>query len=165
MNPAPAGKLSRGVALKAYAEGRDTIIVFDNGVEQVRAGGSRAWRNNNPGNMRNYAFSKGRGSIGEAGGFAVFKSESDGMSALKALLRTRTYQSLNILDAISRYAPPNENNTAGYQKFIESATGIQGTTMMNALSGLQLDKVTLAIRRIEGWQIGLVSLRMALSKP
>jgi len=145
-----------GIALIAYERGRNSIILHEGGIEEVRSGGTRAWRNNNPGNLRNSAFSTAKGSLGEAGGFAVFASEQEGMSALIALLKTNIYQLLSLFSAISRYAPSSENNTANYQQFIEKITGLRGDTPLNSLSTSQLKQVAFAIRRIEGWQAGTV---------
>lgn len=99
--------------------------------------------------------------MGEAGGFAVFANEERGMDALIALLNTNTYQLLSLFDAIRRYAPPNENNTLNYQKFIERITGIRADTPLNSLSENQLEQVAVAIKRIEGWQVGTVIWRIA----
>lgn len=126
----------------------------------MRSGGTRAWRNNNPGNLRNYDFSQRHGSLGEAGGFAVFPDEATGQGALVSLLGTDTYQGLTINDALARFAPPVENATAAYQGFIRGATGLSGTTPMNSLSNAQLNSVGNAIRRFEGWQPGTVRYRL-----
>lgn len=147
--------------VSAYDENRSTIIVYANNVEEVRTGGTRAWRNNNPGNLRNYRFSQSHNSLGTAGGFAVFSSEEAGYAALMALLQTKTYQSLSIIDAIRRYAPPNENNTENYQNFIDSVTGIEGNTPMNTLTTEQTNKVAAAIKRMEGWRVGDVKWRLS----
>lgn len=126
----------------------------------MRSGGTRAWRNNNPGNLRNYDFSQRHGSIGEAGGFAVFPDEATGQGALVSLLGTDTYQGLTINEALARFAPPVENPTAAYQGFIRGATGLSGTTSMNSLNSAQLNSVSNAIRRFEGWRPGTVTYRL-----
>ncbi len=95
------------------------------GTIELRAAGSRAWRINNPGNMRNFPFSINHGSIGGAGGFAVFPSESAGMSALQALLSSANYASLTVNATIARFAPPTDGkNTAAYQARVQRMTGI-----------------------------------------
>jgi RHS repeat-associated protein len=146
-------------AVSARAEGNDVIIVFSDGTEEVRSGGSRSFRNNNPGNLRNFDFSKRNGSIGEAGGFAVFPNEATGQSALTGLLETKTYQALSISDAISRFAPSVENNTKNYQTFIRNATGLDGSTALSTLNKSQLTSVANAIRRFEGFFVGTVTTR------
>jgi hypothetical protein len=92
-------------------EGNNVVIVYSDGIQEVRSGGSRSWRNNNPGNIRPGDFTMNHGAIGEAGRFAVFPNEGDGQAALESLLRTQPYQSRTVSEAIARYAPPGENLT------------------------------------------------------
>lgn len=143
----------------ARAEGLNVVVTNNNGSEEVRSGGTRAWRNNNPGNIRSGDFARSHGSIGEAGGFAVFPSEAAGQAALTALLNTNTYQPLTINQAISRYAPPSENDTANYQRLIQQGTGLDGDTRKNELTPAQLTLVANTIRTIEGWREGTVTVR------
>ncbi len=135
----------------------DVFIEREGGRHEWRSGGSRAWRNNNPGNIRGGEFAQAHGAMGEAGGFAVFPDYATGREALKSLLRTQNYQSLTINEAIRRYAPPNENDTGRYQQLIEQFTGLPGNTPMNTLTEEQLEKVADAIERIEGWREGTVT--------
>ena len=142
--------------VRAIESGKDVIFVAADGHEYKHIGGTRAWRNNNPGNIRMTEFSKRMGAIGAAGGFAVFPDEQTGMVAVKKLLRTKNYANKTIADAISRYAPPSENNTAAYQRSIEKLTGLNINRKMSELSDQELDKVANAIRHIEGWKPGTV---------
>ena len=151
---------------KAYSEGNNVVIVRGDGHEEVRSGGSRSWRNNNPGNMRNYDFAQRHGSIGEAGGangqdpeFAVFSNEQKGAQALGSLMETRTYQSLTVDGAVSRYAPPADNNTAAYQQHVRQGAGLTGDTRMSALTGDQLQRLVGVIRTVEKWTPGTVTNR------
>ena len=146
-------------ASHARADGRDTILMGDDGTEEIRSGGSLSWRNNNPGNMRDTDFSDSEGAIGEAHGFAVFPSEGVGTQALEDLLQTGTYRSLTVEGAISRYAPPVENDTANYTNMIGQFTGIDPATQMSSLNANQLQSVVSAITRIEGWVPGTVTIR------
>jgi RHS repeat-associated protein len=146
-------------AIHAHPAGRDTILENDDGTEEVRSGGSLSWRNNNPGNMRDTAFAESEGAIGEAHGFAVFPTVDAGTQALGDLLQTNTYQGLTVGQAISRYAPPVENDTANYTNMIGQFTGIDPTTPMSSLNAAQLQSVVSAIRRIEGWATGTVTIR------
>jgi hypothetical protein len=135
------------------------IIVCEDGSEDHRSGGTRAWRNNNPGNIRSGRFADDQGSLGEAGGFAVFENETTGQTALTNLLRTDNYQNLSVSGAIARYAPPTENNTAAYQEAVRRATGLDPDAMMNTLTDAQLQSVANAIRQHEGWREGTVENR------
>lgn len=78
-----------------------TVQYFDeNGNMVIRSDGSKAWRNNNPGNMvyNSRGFAVRYGAIGSAGGMAVFPDESTGRQALIALLKTADYQKLSVSD-------------------------------------------------------------------
>ncbi|MFG1173022.1 type VI secretion system tip protein TssI/VgrG [Erwiniaceae bacterium CAU 1747] len=140
------------------ADGRDTLIMR-NGNTERRTGGTLAWRNNNPGNIRAGDFATSQGAIGTGpGGFAIFPDEKTGNDAVSALLQTKNYRNLNINDAISRYAPPVENNTAAYQRRIQSVTGLDGDRIVSSLNADELDSVVKAIRQHEGWRAGAVKI-------
>lgn len=66
----------------------------------IRSDGSKAWRNNNPGNMvynsRDLPYVMER--LDPAGGKAVFPDEPAGRQALIALLKTADYQKLSVSD-------------------------------------------------------------------
>jgi hypothetical protein len=126
-------------------------VVYEN---EVRVGGTRAWRNNNPGNIQAGAFATGEGAIGSDGRFAIFPDEQTGSAAIVTLLRRPSYQVLTIRGAVFRYAPPNENNTAGYLATITRVTGLSPDTQMNTLTDPQLDSVAATIRSVEGWRAG-----------
>jgi hypothetical protein len=152
-----------GPIIEGYAEGNDTIIDHDASgvaIDRVRrSGGTRAWRNNNPGNIRNTEFAKKRGSIGTGpGGFAIFPDEASGARALGDLLKTSTYSNLTLDQAINRYAPPSDNNdTANYQKIVRQEVGVDGSAILNTLTPAQMDGMIRAIRRVEGWREGTVT--------
>jgi len=150
------GDNSVRLAVSAYADGSDTIIVYDDGSQIVRQGGTRAWRNNNPGNLRNFAFSIQHGSLGEAGGFAVFPDEATGWRALLSLLKGATYQALTVQEAIENYAPPNENDTAAYSAFVVGELGLAATTRMSELTPAQIEDLASYIRQYEGWREGRI---------
>ncbi len=145
--------------VSARDEGRNVIIVYSDGSVERRSGGTRAWRNNNPGNLRQYPFSIQRGSLGEAGGFAIFASEAQGHRALLDLLSTERYQNTTINEAIEIYAPSNENDTANFQDFVRETTGLSGEVRLNTLTDLQIHDVANAIRRMEGWRPGTVTIQ------
>ena len=95
----------------------------------------RGIRNNNPGNIRHGAKWKG---IDEKSreldsAFCVFKSPIYGIRALGKLLQN--YQSLYDLDTprkiISRYAPPNENQTQAYIQSVAKQLSITPDTQIN----------------------------------
>lgn len=127
----------------------------DDGSGFIRTGGSRTWRNMNPGAIRNGEFAREYGSCGSAGGFAVFPTEEHGMRALLGLLRSDKYAPLTIAAAIYKYAPPRDNNnTRDYQRKMLQITGISLKKRMCQLTAADLERVALAIRTIEGWKSG-----------
>ena len=81
---------------------------------------SRSYRNNNPGNIRGGSYATWRGAIGvDKDGFAIFETVKDGEAALEHLLfESKTYPTLNLKDAIFRYAPTNENHSQAYYEFV-----------------------------------------------
>ena len=140
----------------ATADGKNVIYQFPDGHREKRINGTRSWRNSNPGNIRYSDFSKRVGAIGQAGGFSVFPDEATGMYAIEALLRTDSYNKLTIAGAISRYAPPHENDTAAYHKRLENLTGISINKRMADLTPQELTKVANAIKQIEDWKEGTI---------
>ena len=140
-----------GAAESASGRGNTVILNYADGTREVRRGGSRSWRNDNPGNIRPGNL---QGEIGSAGGFAVFSSESAGQSAIVELLGRRAYQALTVGGAIARWAPPTENDTGAYQARVQNLTGINADTEMSTLTQDQLQSVANAIRSVEGWTAG-----------
>ena len=78
----------------------------------------RGIRNNNPGNIRHGANWQGLNSNGRNidSVFCVFESPVFGIRALaKVLINYKKIHGLNtVRQIVSRYAPPNENQTAAY---------------------------------------------------
>ena len=140
----------------AAALGRDVVYTTADGRRVRRTGGTRAWRNLNPGNIRSAEFSRHAGAIGQAGGFAVFPDEETGTRAISSLLRGQSYNNLTIARAITRYAPPSENNTAAYHRRIQQITGLNINRRISDLSDGELSRVVDAIRAIEGWEAGRI---------
>lgn len=140
--------------VSAVQSGRDVIYTDANGGRVRRTGGTPAWRNNNPGNIRDSDFARRMGAIGAANGFAVFPDEATGLAAMGALLRGNSYRNLSIIDAISRYAPPSENDTRAYQQRIAQLTGLDIQLRIRDLDESQFSALLGAMRRIEGWTPG-----------
>lgn len=97
------------------------------------------------------------GAIGEAGGFAVFPHETTGQSSIERLLKTKNYINLSIKEAIFRYAPPSENNSAQYAQDLAKFTQLSLDRKISDLSKEELTKVANAIRRKEGWKEGTIT--------
>ena len=126
--------------------------------EKQRREGVRNWRNNNPGNLEMGAFARSFGAVGSDGRFAVFPTLADGTKAKEELLfgSKSKYANLSITDALNRYAPPNENNTAAYIKSVASAVGVDPGTILNKLDSGQRLQMLEAISRVEGFKTGKI---------
>lgn len=68
--------------IEAYSgPGLSVAYIDENGFYSLYSGGSRNWRNNNPGNFRPGTVSRRNGQIGVAGNFAVFPDSKTGQAA------------------------------------------------------------------------------------
>ena len=132
----------------------DVVYTRANGKRFKRSGGTRAWRNNNPGCLRYSEFTAAQGAIGKAGGFAVFPDEETGMRAICALLQSDGYRNLTISQAIFKYAPPHENDTDGYKATLRRLTGLDISVKLSSLTPDQIMRVARAIKVVEGWRTG-----------
>ncbi len=138
----------------ATESGKNVIYHMPQGNKIKHIDGSRSWRNNNPGNIRYSNFTKKAGAIGKAGGFSVFPHKDIGMKTIEALLQTDSYYTKSIKEAISRYAPPSENDTAAYYNRLSKLTGLPIDKKISDLTPEEMHKVAQAIQTIEGWKVG-----------
>lgn len=163
-NPPPTGNPGEAHGCRCYAQPipkekpvvlskspSEVSIYFTDGSKTSRVGGSRAWRNNNPGNIRAGKFANDHDAIGEAGGFAVFLNEESGREASKELLKTSSYSKLTIDEAIARRSPSSENNTRKLQQDIRKIGGFSGQEIVGLLGEAEINRLLNAIRRTEGW--------------
>ncbi|KQV81839.1 conjugal transfer protein [Rhizobium sp. Root1220] len=151
----PAGAPGEFVHARMIAP--KTILYTDaSGRDQIREGGSRSWRDCNAGNIRKGDFSINAGAIGDDGSFAIFPSEELGKAAIIALLKTSAYIKLTLKAAIFRYAPPSENNSDAYAKFIHEHTGIPLAAVLADLKAEDFRKIARTIQVIEGWKPGII---------
>ena len=144
---ASGGMTYTGVA--GAGAGFTDVIRPDGTVE--RRTGTRNWRNNNPGNIEYGNFAKSHGAIGSDGRFAVFPTYEAGRAAKSDLLfNSSGYRGMTISGAISRYAPPSENNTRAYIESVTNELGVSPDTQMSDLTTQQRDALLTAIERVEG---------------
>lgn len=95
-----------------------------------------AYRNHNPGNLRSSVFE-----VGKRDGFAVFLNDQVGFAALVfdiwSKAQGKTVTKLNgastLRDLVYVWAPPHENDTENYIKFVEMRTGLASTTTLGEL--------------------------------
>lgn len=143
-------------AVSAYQDGLTRIYTNDDGSTTVLRGGTRAWRNNNPGNIKYGANAKAAGAIGaDDNGFAIFPNYQSGRQGI-ANVFTRKYGSSTIDQAMQGYAPPTENDTAGYIASLKDR-GIPGDTLIRDFTPEQLNRLGDGIRDHEGWHAGTVT--------
>lgn len=87
-------------------------------------------KNNNPLNIRFNPANKWTGQTGQdSKGFVVFSNPVYSVRAVFKLLNTYATKGVTTLEQIiSRYAPPNENDTENYIKFVSTQLGIPRNT-------------------------------------
>jgi hypothetical protein len=141
----------------ATKRGTTIRITYPDGTVEIRSGGTRAWRNNNPGNIEAGPAANAAGAIGSDGRFAIFPDEASGETALETELERRS--ALTIDQAIAKRTPPDDkgNNTALTQKQIRDFSGLPGDAIIGPLSPAEKQRLYAAIRRAEGWKAGLVT--------
>lgn len=130
-----------------------TVQYFDeNGNMVIRSDGSKAWRNNNPGNMvyNSRGFAAGHGAIGSAGGMAVFPYESTGRQALIALLKLLTIKSFQFLIYLKNMI----NIMRPSIDMLLSISKLDPNKLIKHLSIEEFERLHTAIERIEGWKEG-----------
>lgn len=120
----------------------------------MRSGGSPAWRNSNPGNLRAASTA-----VGSANGFAVFSNDADGLEAMYTLLASPRYQRLTLWELVNRYAPPSENDTQAYLRAIARSTGLHKDARVADLSESSMQALVNAMRQHEGWIPGVTTVR------
>lgn len=118
-------------------------------------GGSRSWRNNNPGNISAGKFARAHGADGSDGRFAHFPTYEAGRKAQEALwFDSDTYKGLTLEQAVTKWSPPGENDTAGLIRRYGIAAGIGPTTPLSRLSADQRSRLLDAQQAAEGWKVG-----------
>lgn len=82
--------------------------------------------NNNPGNIRCVPSNNWQGQTGcSASGFCIFFSMYYGVRAMMKIIINDIMAGTNTIHGIiSQYAPPNENNTAGYIQNVSNWSGV-----------------------------------------
>ncbi len=93
------------------ARGNDVIVTYNDGSQDRRHGGTRAWRDNNPGNIRDDPNDgrAGRVCYPSGGCMDYFRTETEGNDGLSEHLNSTerpNYPSLGIDKAIATYSPP-----------------------------------------------------------
>ena len=116
---------------------------------------ARSVRNNNPGNIeRNQTTWQGMAEDQSADDrFAVFESPEMGVRAMARTLNTyNTQYGLNTIEGIvRRWAPPNENDTNAYIRFVSQRSGVAADKEINfGTEQDELNRVMRAMIEMEG---------------
>jgi len=142
-------------AARVVEAGAGFTTIQDQSGRIVKRTGVRNWRNNNPGNIQYGDFSRRYGAIGTDGRFAVFPTYDAGKRAKEFLLfESSGYRNLDIARAISRYAPPNENDTNSYINTVSRAAGVPSSTPLSSLNTSQRNAMLSSMERVEGFRVG-----------
>lgn len=98
--------------------------------------GSRAARNNNPGNLRDLSGRLYPGYPRDSGGFIVFPTAAAGWHALEKDLSIKASRGWSISQIISAWAPASDNNdTAGYIRYVSARVGLPADVPVLAAGG------------------------------
>lgn len=144
------------IFIKAEQGPGSSVIYFDDkGKKWIVEGGTRTWRNQNPGNLVIGKVSLRNNPIGRAGGFAVFPDYQTGHKALIDLLLNE-FGTWNLVKLMRRYAPPKENNTKKYIAFIKKKTGVGELILIKDYSKDGFQKLWKAIEQMEGGRKGTI---------
>ncbi|MGC8817752.1 MAG: hypothetical protein ACP5PX_08260, partial [Candidatus Hadarchaeum sp.] len=152
------------VPVRAYEAEGGVVIEYSDGTKEIRRGGSRAWRNNNPGNLilggepTNEAIGTAGAVPGTGWRYAVFGSEESGTRALIKWLRSPSRADLTVGQIIERFAPPKHNDTERYKAFV-AHMGVPLGRRMADLEPRQFQLLVQAIRKMEGCIPGEVTWR------
>ncbi|MCS0630463.1 hypothetical protein NX786_14075 [Telluria mixta] len=144
---------------KKYIQARDgeqnsVIYVTSDGAEFLHSGGTRAWRNNNPGNL--VAAEKSGLSIGRGGKFAAFANREDGLAALEYSLK-HFYSEKKLNEVFKKYAPSTDNNNPEhYTATVKKLSGLDAERTVGSLTKEELGKFMSAIGQVEGWKEGKI---------
>lgn len=119
------GISSSGHKTLGYGETPGTVAFDPSAANAQYGAAANSASRNNPGNIRDSAFARRNGATGASGGFAVFPDMATGTAAQAALLQVYRGQGKDTISAIvKKWAPSNENDTAGYIDFVSKRTGI-----------------------------------------
>lgn len=154
------GNDSRDAAKAQVLDNGQTVVIGN----QARKKGDLNWRNNNPGNISGGKVANSLGAIGQNGRWAIFPDIPAGFKAMHDLLTGPAYNKLTAKQAIDKWAPPFENNTAGYIAQLAKA-GLDMDKKYTEFTPAQQQLYQQTVNRIEGGHAGQVVAASAPAQP
>jgi hypothetical protein len=124
--------MGQKAVVRTTSDGQPKVDYYnENGdLRETRVGGDRAWRNNNPGNIRGDKSQIGTDPRPQTPGkqakppFSIFPDMETGVQA-KADLLNQKYGGYTINDMIPKYSPSSDNNDVqGIRKNISNFSGL-----------------------------------------
>ena len=150
--------------------------IDEEGNKEIKVGGSRSWRNNNPGNTRNISSAIGR----DKGKFDIFADEETGRQAKITIIKNKYGEYSSIRQMLkgkfdskgnfimgSGYAPAcDANDPDHYAEVIHKKTGLDvESTQIKKLTEVQITQLVDAIKMQEGWIEGTVTQEPVAKPP
>lgn len=133
-------------------------VVYNDGNQYRREGGTLAWRCQNPGNLKDGDFARKHGSIGTGlNGMAVFPTVAHGKAAQRDLLfgTGSRYLSMNLEKAISIYAPDYDgNDPEAYCDYVSRHARVSYLKVLSSMTDEEKDRVLAAMQAMEGQSPG-----------
>lgn len=147
-----------GNAASGRIDGVRTVFLPD----EARIGGTLAWRNNNPGNIRLTRYWKRWGAVGRAFGFASFPTEEAGHKALEDYIVKYGFNrdKHTIKTFFKMYCPGCKK----YPYLVANKLGVDVDTKMSHFRGDDeaLKLFANRVKRIEGWKPGKIVKELGL---
>ena len=152
-----AGTEAGGAERAEFLESMRTGLAEPGGAPAGREVGSQplGLRNNNPGNIRTSDENDWQGKVTEDGApFEKFDTVENGLRAMARVLRNYGDRDgkTTLRRIIRRYAPPSENDTAAYVRFVAQQTGIQPSDVVDVTDPAVVVPLMRAMIRIEQGQ-------------
>ena len=140
-----------------HMEGKTVVIEYPDGTMERREGGSRAWRNHNPGNLVYGPTAKALGAIGSDGSLAIFPDDETGYKAMEETIKTK-YKDCTINRMIEIRSPKKDgNDPVQIQADVHRLTGIDMNKKTDDLTPAEIAQICRAFTITEGWKEGKVS--------
>ncbi|OKP00078.1 structural protein [Xenorhabdus eapokensis] len=115
---------------------------------------TRGIRNHNPGNVRHGDKWQGLRDTQTDKSFCQFVAPEYGIRAMLKILRNyeRKYGDNTIRQFISRWAPPNENNTESYIAYVCKSVGVTSNAVVDVENVVTMSRLVKAMIQMENGQ-------------